>query len=477
MTVDDGSRSADHSITDDGSKTADGSKTDGGSKVDRDTPLLHVDGLQKYFYENDTILDRLLGQEPVAVRAVDGVSFDVYEGETLGLVGESGCGKSTTGETLLRLQEPTEGVVEFEGRNVYDLDGDELLEFRRQAQVVFQDPFSSLDPRMTIGAIVRQPLDVHEVGTKEERQERVEDLLERVGLSADQLDRYPHEFSGGQRQRIGIARALALEPEFVVLDEPTSALDVSVQAQVLNLLDDLQDEFDLTYLLISHDLSVIRHVCDRVAVMYLGELVEVGPATEIFAEPKHPYTQALLESVPRASTDERHREIETLSGDVPSPRNPPSGCRFRTRCPKIIPPENLDVDQEVYREVMNLRERIEREEISLAVVADGAFVDEDDELDVPADEVPAFVEGLKRQVLDVRLPLRVETVVDEALANLAENDWESGASVLAQHYESVCERVNPELDQEVHPAACHLYDGSTDDRAEPGAPAPGTADE
>ena len=454
----------------------DDSSTDGGSRIEGDRPLLHVDGLQKYFYENDTLLDRLLGQEPVAVRAVDGVSFDVYEGETLGLVGESGCGKSTTGETLLRLQEPTDGDVEFDGRNVYELTGEDLLAFRREAQVVFQDPFSSLDPRMTIGRIVRQPLDVHEVGTPEERRERVEDLLERVGLSADQLDRYPHEFSGGQRQRIGIARALALEPEFVVLDEPTSALDVSVQAQVLNLLDDLQEEFDLTYLLISHDLSVIRHVCDRVAVMYLGELVEVGPAAEIFAEPKHPYSQALLESVPRASTDEKEREIEILSGDVPSPRNPPSGCRFRTRCPQIIPPEDLDVDQEVYREVMNLRERIEQREISLEVVADGAFVDETDELDVSADEVPAFVEGLKQQVLDVRLPPGVEAVVDKALANLAETDWESAASVLAEHYESVCERKNPLLGPELHPAACHLYEGSTDDRAEPGAPAPGTAD-
>ena len=434
--------------------------------VHRDDPLVRVDGLQKYFYEEDTLLDRLLGAEPVAVRAVDGVSFDVYEGETLGLVGESGCGKSTTGETLLRLQEPTDGVVEFEGRNVYDLDGDELLEFRREAQVVFQDPFSSLDPRMTIGRIVRQPLDVHEVGTKEERQERVVELLERVGLSADQLDRYPHEFSGGQRQRIGIARALALEPEFVVLDEPTSALDVSVQAQVLNLLDDLQDEFDLTYLLISHDLSVIRHVCDRVAVMYLGELVEVGPAEEIFADPKHPYTRALLESVPRASTDEKERDINILSGDVPSPRNPPSGCRFRTRCPRVISPEDLDVDQEVYREVMNLRERIEREEISLEVVGGGGFADNGGELEVSSEEVPAFVEAVKAQVIEVELPPHVESVVDEALANLAAEDWEGAATHLKDHYESVCERVNPELEAETHPVACHLYDPSIGERTE-----------
>ena len=438
-------------------------------EVGRERPLLRVDGLQKYFFENDTLIDRLLGEEPVAVRAVDGVSFDVYEGETLGLVGESGCGKSTTGETLLRLQEPTDGVVEFEGQNVYDMGDDELFGFRRQAQAVFQDPFSSLDPRMTIGAIVRQPLDVHDVGTPTERRERVKDLLERVGLSADQLDRYPHEFSGGQRQRIGIARALALEPEFLVLDEPTSALDVSVQAQVLNLLDDLQSEFDLTYLLISHDLSVIRHVCDRVAVMYLGELVEIGPAEEIFSAPKHPYTKALLESVPRATTEERHREIDTLSGDVPSPRNPPSGCRFRTRCPQIIPPADLDVDQQVFRAVMNLRERIEREEISLEVVADGAYV-EDDELVVDRDDVPAFVDAVKAQVLEVQLPQDVESIVDEALTQLADEDWEHSASLLKEHFETICEVENPALEGGAHPVACHLYDGQSDERSGTSAP-------
>jgi peptide/nickel transport system ATP-binding protein len=428
-----------------------------------DEPLVRVDDLQKYFWEQDSVIDRLLGAEPVPVRAVDGVSFEIRQGETLGLVGESGCGKSTTGETLLRLQEPSDGSVEFDGRNVYEIEGSELTDFRQEAQVVFQDPFSSLDPRMTIGQIVRQPLDIHDVGTKDERRDRVRDLLERVGLSADQLDRYPHEFSGGQRQRIGIARALALEPEFIVLDEPTSALDVSVQAQVLNLLDDLQAEFDLTYLLISHDLSVIRHVCDRVAVMYLGEIVEIGPVEELFEEPKHPYTRALLESVPRASTDERERERETLSGDVPSPRDPPSGCRFRTRCPKVIPPAEIDLDQETYRELMTLRERVERRDISLEAVGDDEFELEDGT--VPESDVPAFVAALKARLLDTSLPATHDQIVSDALAELAAGDWEEAAERLHAEYESVCERQNPGLGNGGHPVACHLY-GEVDDRSE-----------
>ncbi|OAQ51664.1 hypothetical protein HTG_16535 [Natrinema mahii] len=422
-----------------------------------DAPLVRVDGLRKYFWENDSLLDRLFGDEPVPVRAVDGVSFDIHEGETLGLVGESGCGKSTTGETLLRLQEPTEGRVEFDGENVYDLGGAALTDFRRRAQVVFQDPFSSLDPRMTIGDIVRQPLDVHGVGTDTERRERVRDLLERVGLSADQIDRYPHEFSGGQRQRIGIARALALEPDFVVLDEPTSALDVSVQAQVLNLLDDLQDEFDLTYLLISHDLSVIRHVCDRVAVMYLGEVVEIAPVEDLFADPDHPYTRALLESVPRASTDERERDRETLAGDVPSPRDPPSGCRFRTRCPMVIPPDDLDIDRETYRALMTLRQRIEQRDVSLeSVGGDDQFTIDDG--GVPAADVPAFVAALKDRLLAVDLPERHDAIVEDALAELATGDWDAAEDRLRTAYESVCERDHPELGDGSHPVACHLHD-------------------
>lgn len=418
--------------------------------------LVRVENLEKYFWERDSLLDRLFGEEPIPVRAVDGINFDIYRGETLGLVGESGCGKSTAGETLLRLQEATGGRVEFGGKSVSELGRNEQNSFRQEAQMVFQDPFSSLDPRMTIGSIIAEPLNVHDVGVKTERRERIEGLLERVGLSADQFGRYPHEFSGGQRQRIGIARALALDPEFMVLDEPTSALDVSVQAQVLNLLDDLQDEFDLTYLFISHDLSVIRHVCDRVAVMYLGEIVEIGPVSEIFAEPKHPYTQALLKSVPRATTEERHRERETISGDVPSPRNPPSGCRFRTRCPMVIPSEDMEIEQSLYREIMSLRERIEDRDITLSAISDNdAF--EIDEEGVPEQDIPIFVAALKDRMFDRELPSHDDEIVEEALVALADRNWEAAAKQLDESYESVCETEHPELGESAHPVACHLY--------------------
>ncbi|MDP2234505.1 MAG: dipeptide ABC transporter ATP-binding protein [Actinomycetota bacterium] len=292
--------------------------------------LLEVTSLTKHFPVRQGVFSR--GTEFVS--AVDDVSFSVEQGKTLGLVGESGCGKSTTGRCVIRLTEPTSGSVKFEGREVTGLHGSDLKAFRREAQIIFQDPYASLNPRMTIGEIVSEPLLIHSIGSGSDRTRKSKDLLDLVGLNPEHINRYPHEFSGGQRQRIGIARALALDPKLIVCDEPVSALDVSIQAQVLNLLDRLQDELNLTYLFIAHDLSVVQHISDEVAVMYLGKIVEVGDWRELYAAPHHPYTQSLLSAVPVPDPDVQHsRDRIILPGDPPSPISPPSGCRFHTRCP------------------------------------------------------------------------------------------------------------------------------------------------
>lgn len=321
--------------------------------------LVRLENLKKYFPLSSGFLQKQAG----AVRAVDGVDLEIHEGETLGLVGESGCGKSTLGRTLLQLHRPTAGQVYFGGQNLASMSGAELRRMRSHMQIIFQDPFSSLNPRMTVREIVGEPLEIHNVAHGRARRERVDALLERVGLNPRMGGRYPHEFSGGQRQRIGVARALALNPSFIVADEPISALDVSIQAQVVNLLQDLQEELGLTYLFITHDLSMVRYICDRVAVMYLGKIVELSSVSELYDNPQHPYTQALLSAVPVPDPeveDVRRRVI--LEGDVPSPANPPEGCNFNTRCPLAF--------ERCFKEEPELKALLPKHEVACFAVED-----------------------------------------------------------------------------------------------------------
>ena len=296
-----------------------------------DDTILKVDNLKVYFPVSNGFL-----KKKSFVKAVDGISFDIKKGETFGLVGESGCGKSTTGRAIVKIYKPTDGIVEFEGKDVTKIKGTDIKQFKKDMQMIFQDPYASLNPRMTVGEIIREPMDIHGIyDTKEEREKRVRELLEIVGLKPDHIRRYPHEFSGGQRQRIGIARTLALNPKFIVCDEPISALDVSIQAQVINLLEEIQEKMGISYLFIAHDLSMVKHISDRIGVMYLGNMVEVGNSDDVYHHPLHPYTQALLSSVP--IPDPKAAGLKkriVLEGELPSPINPPSGCVFRTRCPK-----------------------------------------------------------------------------------------------------------------------------------------------
>jgi peptide/nickel transport system ATP-binding protein len=389
--------------------------------------MVEVRDLKTYYEEGG-----LFGGTPV--KAVDGVTFDIERGETLGLVGESGCGKTTLGRTLLQLEDATAGEIRFNGVDVTTLSGEELYQWRQNAQMVFQDPDSSLNDRLTVGEIVREPLDVHDWKTSRERKEKVRDLLDTVGLEREHYFRYPHQFSGGQRQRIGIARTLALEPEFIVLDEPVSALDVSVQAEIINLLEDLQDEYGLTYLFIAHDLSVVRHICDRVAVMYLGHIMEIGPTEELFTDPANPYTQALLSAIPEPDpTSEKQRF--TLRGTPPNPRYPPEGCPFSTRCPaRIRPPEYDHLDEDLWDAIGTLREvirerhranRTVRERLSELLGGDSRF----QSLDETYDELFGAL----------TVPEDVQSVLDD-VAELVDNDDEEAAlSVLAEEFASVCD--------------------------------------
>ncbi|WP_226010765.1 oligopeptide/dipeptide ABC transporter ATP-binding protein [Halomicrobium salinisoli] len=409
--------------------------------------LIEVEGLRKYYEDSG-----LFGGDPV--KAVDGVSFEIARGETFGLVGESGCGKTTLGRTLIQLETATGGRISFAGTDVTDLRGDALTEWRRNAQMVFQDPESSLNDRMTVGEIVREPLDVHGVGTPRERRRTVRDLLDEVGLQEEHYYRYPHQFSGGQRQRIGIARALALEPEFVVLDEPVSALDVSVQAQILNLLEDLQDEFGLTYLFIAHDLSVVRHICDRVGVMYLGNLMEVGPTEQLFESPANPYTRALLSAIPEPDPTDESERI-TLPGSPPSPRDPPQGCPFATRCPVRLRPDNIDASEAVwdrireFRDVVRERSRAERslrDRVRERLGFETALADAD---------------ALVAETFDdVDVPPEVRRHVEQAADYLDEGEPDTAREYLREAFGARCDVETPDYYEvdEGRLSFCHLHD-------------------
>ncbi|RLM76174.1 ABC transporter ATP-binding protein [Halorubrum sp. Atlit-26R] len=434
--------------------------------------LLQVRDLCKYFDNESGLLAGVqlddefpyVSRSTSDVRAVDGVSFDIKEGETLGLVGESGCGKSTLARTVLRLLEPTSGSVYFQGEDLAELSGEPLRRMRKNMQMIFQDPQSSLDPRMKVGPIVEEPMKAHDMLDEEGREARAKELLEKVGLDPQHYNRYPHAFSGGQRQRVNLARALSVNPDFIVCDEPVSALDVSIQAQVLNTMEELQEEFDLTYLFIAHDLSVIRHISDRVAVMYLGNVVELADKEELFENPKHPYTRALLDAIPVPDPRSGGRTA-LLSGDVPSPIDPPSGCRFRTRCPEVIQPDEYDMTEDAWRNVVEFQRAVERR----------AFEETDPD-------------ALRSRYFDDAVPSGdAGTLLDEALGHIERDEFEDAERILVERFadQSVCATTTPayevpsDLTDGRHYSACHLRrdealasavdEPAVDDAARPGA--------
>mgnify|MGYP000023547915 CR=1 FL=1 len=436
--------------------------------VSKSRPILRTEGLSKYYETDEGFVDRLLGQSQ-QVKAVDGVDIELREGETLGVVGESGCGKTTLGRSILQLVEPTAGSVYYDNGDeeidLTDISNSKLRSLRKDLQYIFQDPFSSLNPRLTVGDIIGEPLDIHDIAEGEARMERIYDLLETVGLNASHANRYPHEFSGGQRQRIGIARALAVDPEVIICDEPVSALDVSVQAQILNLLEDLQEEFGLSYIFIAHDLSVVEHISDRVAVMYLGEVAEIGSAEEVYSPPNHPYTEALLSAIPEP--DPLWEADQTLlSGSVPSPINPPEGCRFHTRCPQVIQPDEYDLPQPEWRSVMDLKLRLAEGGPLESLTA----VPADENLD-PHDASRPEIDDLVREEFGLPAPLSdadAESTLADVIDRIADEDLDAARTLAGDAFESPCEQRDPPLQGTggTHHIACLLYE---DDYPDPPA--------
>lgn len=420
-------------------------------------PIIEVEGLKKHY----SISTGMLSRESGRIRAVDGISFDIREGEVFGLVGESGCGKSTAALSVLRLEEPTAGSVRFRGEDVRSYDSSELKRFRRRAQMIFQDPTSSFDPRMSIGDSITEPLRVHGIRSTRRCKDLATRLLERVGLSEDDFYRYPHEFSGGQKQRIALARAMVLNPDFLVADEPVSALDVSIQASVLSLLREFKAAFDLSILFISHDMAVIREVCDRVGVMYLGELVEIAPTAQLFNDPKHPYTRALLSSIPSVDPHDRDWGVD-LVGEVPDPAAPPPGCRFHTRCPELIPPEQYDLSSSEWRVIYDILVRLRTGQFDLAIL------DDPSEPGKVQDSEPYEGDELRDQVRqEFDLPMEVsdpdaDQLIRSVIDYLLERDFDAARDVLYSEFVTPCDRFRPTLEQTTPNScvACHLH---TDD--------------
>ncbi|WP_458206354.1 ABC transporter ATP-binding protein [Haladaptatus sp. NG-SE-30] len=435
--------------------------------------LVEIENVSKLFDLSQGVVERLLGREPRPVRAVQDVDLTINKGDIMGIAGESGCGKTTLGKLLVKLYNPTHGTIKFDGRDVTELTREDEKVFRQRVQMIFQDPFESLNPRMTVFQSIVEPLQINDIGEGyQDRRDKVVQVLNDVGLSPAEayLNEFPKELSGGERQRVAIARALVVDPDFVVCDEPVSMLDVSIRAGVLNLMKELQDEYGLTYLFISHDLSLIRYMCDRTAIMYLGDIIEQGPTSEVVENSKHPYTQALFDAVPEIEPEaERHRA--NVTGEVPNPRNPPSGCQFHPRCSKIIPPEDWTGSQEAFRRAFNFKRKValgdlDGEDIDAENRDQRHAVDRLLETGL-AMELPEEyrIEGEDEGNVDIDtldMPRQAENALRSAARDLLEGNVEEAEEQLDREFQTICEQSHPELRQSGDQiAACHLYESSS----------------
>ncbi|WP_231183739.1 ABC transporter ATP-binding protein [Haladaptatus sp. DYF46] len=438
--------------------------------------LVEIRNVSKLFDLSQSAIDQLLGREAQPVRAVQNVDLTINRGDIMGIAGESGCGKTTLGKLLVKLYEPTEGRIMFDGRDMSELLREDQREFRERVQMIFQDPFESLNPRMTVFQSVVEPLKINDIGDGyQDRRERVVQVLNDVGLAPAEayLNEFPKELSGGERQRVAIARALVVNPDFIVCDEPVSMLDVSIRAGVLNLMKELQDEYGLTYVFISHDLSLIRYMCDRTAIMYLGSIVEQGPTDDVVNNPKHPYTEALFDAVPEIEPGAQRRRAN-VTGEVPNPRNPPSGCRFHPRCAKIIPPEDWSGSQDAFRRGCNFKRRVQTDDIPVEEIAEeyaeqrravDAVLETGLSLELPDEHQIA---GDGRGTVDIDsldLPRQAENALRSATRDLLEGNEEDAMEQLDRMFNSICERQSPELRQSGDQVtACHLYGSSVANR-------------